>query len=216
MEWRRNDRAAVLECLRRGDAPRDAIATTSQGALDELAHLTAELGVWDALEVIQVHREREGVTDHLLLRTLTVLPFIQAVGLSAAANTLFQDAAILLQLGYAVFEIQHGFNVRHHAPFQTKSEQSSPYHPEVLRQELARLDLASLHTFRKRCIRALFERRLVRGKTYAVDGSGLGKRWRVVGLLNVNPARVVGHLARVERERLRKRQSSRRRSRNGR
>jgi len=189
MEWRRNDRAMVLECLQRGEY--DAIATTSQGALDELAHLTAELGVWDALDVIQVHREREGIPDHLLLRTLTVLPFIEAVGLSAAANTLFQDAAILLQLGYAVFEIQHGFNERHHAPFESKSEQSSPYHPEVLRQELARLDLESLHTFRKRCIRTLFERRLVRGKTYALDGSGLGKRWRMVGLLNVNPERAL-------------------------
>ncbi|MDE3089286.1 MAG: hypothetical protein KGJ80_07860, partial [Chloroflexota bacterium] len=92
---------------------RDAIATTRHGALDELAHPTAELGVWDALEVIQVHREREGVPDGLLLRTLTVLPFIEAVGLSAAANTLFQDAAILLQLGYVVFEIQNGFDVRY-------------------------------------------------------------------------------------------------------
>ncbi len=189
MEWRRNDRATVLECLQRGEY--DAIATTSQGALDELAHLTAELGVWDALEVIQVHREREGIADHLLLRTLTVLPFIEAVGVSAAADTLFQDAAMLLQLGYAVFEIQNGFNERHHAPHKTKSEQSSPYHPEVLRQELARLGLDSLHTFRKRCIRALFERRLVRGKTYAIDGSGLGKRWRVVGILNVNPERAL-------------------------
>ena len=188
-EWRRNDRAAVLECLRRGEY--DAIAATSQGALDELAHLSAELGVWDALKVIQIHREREGIPDELLLRTLTVLPFIEAMGLSAAAETLFQDAAILLQLGYAVFQIQNGFNERHHPPFETKSEKSSPYHPEVLRQELARLDLESLHTFRQRCIRPLFERRLVRGKTYAIDGSGLGQRWRVVGILNVNPERAL-------------------------
>lgn len=120
-----------------------------------------------------------------------MLPFIEAVGLSAAANTLFQDAAILLLLGYAVFEIQNGFNERHHAALETKSAQSSPYHPEVLRQELARLDLDSLHTFRRRCIRPLFEHRLVRGKTYAIDGSGLGKRWRVVGILNVNPERAL-------------------------
>lgn len=188
-EWRRNDRAAVLECLQSGEY--DAIATTSQGVLDELAHLTAALGVWDALKVIQVHREREGIPDELLLRTLTVLPFIEAIGLSAAAETLFQDAAILLQLGYAVFQIQNGFNERHHAPFETKSEQSYPYHPEVLRQELTRLDLDSLHAFRKCCIRPLFERRLVRGKTYAIDGSGMGKRWRVVGILNVNTERAL-------------------------
>jgi len=92
-EWRRNDRAVVLECLQRGEY--EAIATTGQGALDELAHLTAALGVWDALPLIQVQREREGIPDDLLLRTLTLLPFIEAIGLSAAADTLFQDAAIL-------------------------------------------------------------------------------------------------------------------------
>ncbi len=69
MEWRRHDRTTALESLQRGDAMRDAIATTNQGALDELAHLTAELGVWDALQVIRVHREREGIPDELLLRT---------------------------------------------------------------------------------------------------------------------------------------------------
>jgi hypothetical protein len=154
--------------------------------LDELAHLTAELGVWEALKVIQVHRDRQGIPDHLLLRTLTVLPFIEAVGLSAATDTLFQDAAILLQLGYAVVEVQKGFNARRHPPGQIKSERAHPCHPEVLRQELARLDLASLHAFRQQCVRLLFERRLVRGKTYAIDGSGLGTRWRVVGILNVH------------------------------
>lgn len=188
-EWRRNDRAAVLECLQRGEY--EAIATTSQGALDELAHLTAELGVWEALEAIQVSREREGIPDDLLLRTLTVLPFIEAIGLSTAAETLFQDAAILLQLGYTARHIQQGFNQRHHGESDTKSEQSRPCHPDVLRQELARIDLDSLHQFRRRCVRQLFERRLVRGKTYAIDGSGLGTRWQMVGLLNVDKERAL-------------------------
>jgi hypothetical protein len=76
-----------LECLQQGEY--DARATTGQGALDELAHLTAELGVWDALEAIQVSRDREGIPDELLLRTLTILPFIEALSLSAAAETLF-------------------------------------------------------------------------------------------------------------------------------
>ncbi len=188
-EWRRHDRAFVLECLQRGDY--DAIVTSRQGALDELAHLTAALGVWDALEVLQVYREREGIPDDLLLRTLTLLPFIEALGLSAAAETLFQDAAILLHLGYAIFQVQNGFNERHHPPFETKSEKAYPFHPEVLRQEAARIDLESLHAFRQRCIRPLFERRLVRGKTYAIDGSGIGNRWRVVGVLNVHPERAL-------------------------
>ena len=189
LEWRRNDRAMVLDCLKQGDY--DAIATSSQGALDELAHLTAELGVWEALDVIQVQRERQGIPDHLLLRTLTVLPFIEAVGLSAAAETLFQDAAILLQLGYSIFEIRNGFNERHGASASSKADASHPYHIDVLRQELTRIEPDSLQTFRRRCIRSLFERRLVQGKTYAIDGSGIGKQWRIVGLLNVNAERAL-------------------------
>jgi len=39
----------------------EAIATTSQGALDELVHLAVELGVWEALKVIKVHRQRNGI-----------------------------------------------------------------------------------------------------------------------------------------------------------
>jgi hypothetical protein len=31
----------------------------------------------------------------------------------------------------------------------------------------------------------------VRGKIYAIDGSGLGDRWRVVGLLNVHAERAL-------------------------
>jgi len=62
MEWRRNDRATVLECLQRGEY--DAIATTSQGALDELAHLTAELGVWETLEVdLWRNNDRDASTE---------------------------------------------------------------------------------------------------------------------------------------------------------
>ena len=134
-EWRRNDRAGVLECLQRGEY--EAIATTSQGALDELVHLAVELGVWEALKVIKVHRQRNGIPDHLLLRTLSVLPFVEAMGLSAGGETLFQDAAILMQLGYTVDHIQQGFNRRHASESDAKSEESLPCHPEVLRQELA-------------------------------------------------------------------------------
>ena len=75
--------------------------TSRQGALDTLAYLAAELGVLDAVDCIEVEREREGIPDVLLLRTLAVLPFVEALGVSAAADMLFEDAAILLQLGYS-------------------------------------------------------------------------------------------------------------------
>jgi hypothetical protein len=124
----------------------------------------------EAVNLIQVERERGGIPDDLLLRTLAILPFVEAIGISAATNTLFVDAAVLVKLSYTAVQIQNGFNDRHGAKQLEKSEQSRPFHPDVLRQELQRIDLNSLNEFRK-------------GQLYSVDGSGIGDQIRVVGLL---------------------------------
>jgi hypothetical protein len=185
-EWRENNREKVVAALQRGEY--EAILTSKEGALDALARVAWELGVLEAVKLITVEREREGIPDELLLRTLAVLPFVEALGLSTAAETLFEDAAVLLQLGYTALQVQDGFNQRHAAGAEAKGDQSRPYHPEVLRQELQRIQVSSLDAFRRECIRGLFERGLVRGKVYAIDGSGLGEGIRVVGLLNVQRA----------------------------
>ena len=161
-EWRENNRGKVLEALRTGEY--EAIMTSKEGALDALAHLAWELGILEAVDLIRVERERSGIADDLLLRTLAVLPFVEAIGLSAAANTLFEDAAVLVKLGYTAVQIQNGFNDRRGAKQAEKSEQSLPYHPDVLRQELQRIDLKSLNEFRKACIRKLFAHKLVKGR----------------------------------------------------
>jgi len=182
-EWREHDRAKVLACLQEGEY--EAIVTTGQSELDVLAHLAAELGILEAVQMLTVKRERAGIPDELLLRTLAVLPFVEALGLSAAANTLFADAAILLQLGYTAIELREGFNNRHGAQEEVKSAASLPLHPDVLRQELQRLEPESVDDYRRHCIQQLFKRKLIKGKVFAVDGSGLSNRWRVVGLLCV-------------------------------
>lgn len=186
-DLKRKDRTAALQALKEGQY--EAITTSGQGPLDELVHLAIELGVFEALELIQVHRERNGIPDALLLRTLAVLPFVEAIGLSAAAGRLFEDAAVLIRLGYTIQQLQEGFNQRHHG--QAKSDQSKPCHKEVLRQELARIDAASLEEFRKQCVKQLFKKKLVRGKLCAIDGTGLKDRYRVVGLLNVHQDRAL-------------------------
>lgn len=185
-EWRENNREKVVGALQRGEY--EAILTSKEGALDALAHVAWELGVLDAVKLITVERERKGIPDELLLRTLAVLPFVEALGLSTAAETLFEDAAVLLQLGYTAVQVQAGFNQRHAAGAEAKGDRSRPYHPEVLRQELQRIQVPSLDAFRRECQRSLFERGLVKGKVYAIDGSGLGEGIRVVGLLNVQRA----------------------------
>jgi len=126
-EWRENNREKVLEALQKGEY--EAILTSRDGALDALAQLACELEVFEAVELIEVERERAGVPDELALRTLVVLPFVEAMSLSAAANTLFEDAGVLLQLGYTAVQIQAGFNQRRGKGKETKSAQSRPHHP---------------------------------------------------------------------------------------
>ena len=73
--WYRQDRAAVLAALRRGERP-DLATTMACGPLDELVALHEELGVFRVLDALPVQRERSGLADPLLLRTLATLPFL--------------------------------------------------------------------------------------------------------------------------------------------
>jgi len=180
-EWRENNRGKVLEAMQKGEY--EAILTSGEGALDALAQLACELEVFEAVELIEVERERSGIPDELALRTLAVLPFVEAMSLSAAANTLFEDAGVLLQLGYTAVQIQAGFNQRRGKGQETKSAQSRPYHPDVLREELQRIKVESLDAYRRHCVGVLYKRGLIRSKLYAVDGSGIGPEMRVVGLI---------------------------------
>lgn len=180
-EWRENNREKVLGALKKGEY--EAILTSKDGALDALAQLACELEVLEAVKLIEVERERTGIPDELALRTLALLPFIEAMSLSAAANTLFEDAGVLLQLGYTAVQIQEGFNQRRGKGKEQKSAQSRPYHPDVLREELQRIRVESLDAYRRHCVKVLYQRGLIRSKLYAVDGSGIGPDMRVVGLI---------------------------------
>ena len=64
-EWREHNRAKVLACLQEGEY--EAIVTTGQSELDGLAHLAAELGILEAVQLLTVKRERAGIPDELLL-----------------------------------------------------------------------------------------------------------------------------------------------------
>ncbi|TMD97938.1 MAG: hypothetical protein E6I80_29335 [Chloroflexi bacterium] len=107
MEWYRNDKAAVAEALRRGERP-DLATTMASGPLDELVALHQELGIFTILDELEVQRARAGVPDELLLRTLATLPFVEPASLSGAAEVLFREPAVLLQLGWAPLQIRGG------------------------------------------------------------------------------------------------------------
>src|SRR5712692_4430709 len=131
MEWYRNDKARVAEALRRGERP-DLATTMASGPLDELVALHEELGIFAIVEQLEVQRKRAGVPDALLLRTLATLPFVEQASLSGAAEVLFREPAVLLQLGWAPVQIRSGSNGRHRHP-EGRQEESLPCHPDTLR-----------------------------------------------------------------------------------
>lgn len=187
LEWFERNQQAVAGALSRGQRP-DMATTMDSGPLDDLVALHDELGVFEALDGIPVDRQRRGVEDRLLLRTLAVLPFLGAPSLTGASSLLFRNPAILLHLGWSAVQIQMGDNERHRAP-QGRLPQSLPCHPETLRNELTRIERHLWLQVQHAAVQRLFAKHLVRGTVYAIDGSGLGEGLRLVTLVCVSAQR---------------------------
>src|SRR3954466_3845659 len=187
VQWFKRDKEAVLDDLRRGVRPLMA-TTMASGPLDELIALHIELGIFDALDPMPVVRQRAGIEDQLLLRTLAALPFLPEPGLDPSARLLFQEPAVLLRLGWAPAQIRAGDSHRHPGGRQAGS---LPCHPDTLRDAFRRVEAAAWLRVQEAGVSALYERRLVRGKVYAIDGSGLGNDFRLVCLVCVSAQRPV-------------------------
>jgi hypothetical protein len=189
MAWYRNDKATVTEALRRGERP-DLATTMASGPLDELVALHEELGILAILDEMEVQRARAGIDDELLLRTLATLPFVEPASLSGASEVLFREPAVLLQLGWAPVQIRAGSNGRHRHP-EGRQEESLPCHPDTLRDALRRVGESAWLEAQAAGVQSLYQRQLVRGKVYAVDGSGLGDDFRLVALVCVSATRPI-------------------------
>lgn len=189
MEWYRRDKEAVAAALQRGERP-DLATTMASGPLDELVALHEELGIFAALEQLEVRRERAGVPDDLLLRTLATLPFVEQASLSGAAEVLFREPAVLLQLGWAPLQLRAGSNGRHRHP-DGRQEESLPCHPDTLRDALRRIGESAWQKVQQAGVQSLYQHQMVRGKIYAVDGSGLGEELRLVALVCVSATRPI-------------------------
>jgi hypothetical protein len=164
--------------------------TTAAGPLDELIALHDELGVFAAVDSFELKRERSGVPDHLLLRTVATLPFLSEASLSGATETLFKEPAILLQLGWAPAHIRSGSNHRHRHP-EGRQVESLPCHPDTLRDALRRIAESAWDTAQRTGVTTLYKRQLVRGSVYAIDGTGLGNQYRVVAIVCVSSERPI-------------------------
>src|SRR3989440_1474571 len=189
MAWYRKDKEAVAEALRRGERP-DLATTMASGPLDELVALHEELGIFGILDAVKARRARAGVPDELLLRTLATLPFVEQASLSGASEVVFREPAVLLQLGWAPMQIRAGSNGRHRHP-DGRQEESLPCHPDTLRDALRRVGEVAWQKVQQQGVQSLYQRQLVRGKVYAVDGSGLGDDLRLVALVCVSATRPI-------------------------
>src|SRR5437764_1742184 len=189
MAWYRRDKARVTEALKRGERP-DLATTMASGPLDELVALHEELGILAILDEIEVQRTRTGIPDGLLLRTLATLPFVEQASLSGASEVLFREPAVLLQLGWAPVQIRQGSNGRHRHP-DGRQEESLPCHPDTLRDALRRVGESAWQHAQAAGVQSLYQRQLVRGKVYAIDGSGLGDDLRLVALVCVSATRPI-------------------------
>lgn len=187
LTWYREDRQQVVEALRRGEQP-DMATTLASGRLDELVGLHAQLGVFEALDGVDIQRQRLGIDDRLLLRTLAVLPFLEAGSLSGAAGQLFGEPAVLLHLGWSPFQIVMGDNERHRHP-DGRQVESLPCHTDTLRDALRRVGQQAWLEVQRLGVAALYDRRLVCGRVYAIDGTGLGNDYRLVALVCVSAER---------------------------
>jgi hypothetical protein len=187
--WYQHNQGAVEQALARRE-PIDMATTMASGPLDELVALHEELGIFAALEALRPERQRRGLDDGLLLRTVAVLPFLPPPSLDGAATQLFGEPAILLHLGWSPLQIRIGDNERHRSP-DGRQPESLPCHPETLRDAVARVTDAAWRQAQRAGVQALYERGLVRGRTYAVDGTGLGPQLRLVCLVCVSARRPV-------------------------
>src|SRR5260221_1211560 len=106
------------------------------------------------------------------------------------SRVLFREPAVLLQLGWASVQIRSGSNGRHRQP-EGRQEESLPCHPDTLRDALRRVGESAWQKAQEAGVQSLYQRQLVRGKVYAVDGSGRGDEVRLVALVCVSATRPI-------------------------
>ena len=116
------------------------------------------------------------------------MPFVEQGSLSGAAEQLFSEPAGLLHLGWSPLQIEIVDNERHRHPDGRRAE-SLPCHVDTLRDALRRVGRQAWLNVQRLGVKALYEGRLVRGRVYAIDGTGLSNDYRLVCLVCVSGER---------------------------
>jgi hypothetical protein len=173
----RHNQRAVDRALSAGEY--DAVINTSTQRLDEFIGLMQATGLFDLLPLLSPPGRAGDVPEELLLRELAVLPLLEIPNVHQAGRFLLQDPAVLRFLGFTVEQITHGF------PHRGPQGQARPHHRDLLYNLLGALRQQDLETFRCAYVRRFAQDRYARSGVWAVDGTGVSGRHKLLLALSL-------------------------------
>lgn len=174
----RHNQRAVDRALM--DGTYDTVLNTSVQRLDQFVGLMQATGLFDLLPLLAPPSRAGDVPEEMLLRELAVLPLLDIPNVHQAGRFLLQDPAVLRFLGFTVEQITDGF------PHRGRQGQARPHHRDLLYNLLATLRVQDLETFRAGYVRRFAHDRHNRSGTWAIDGTGLHDRYKLVLALNLS------------------------------
>lgn len=174
----RHNQRAVDRALTAGEY--EVVVNTSAQRLDQFVGLMQATGLFDLLPLLAPPARAGDVPEALLLRELAVLPLLDIPNVHQAGRFLLQDPAVLRFLGFTLEQITQGFS--HRGP----QGQARPHHRDLLYNLLGALRLQDLETFRSAYVRRFAQDRHLRSGVWAIDGTGIHDRYRLVLALNLS------------------------------
>jgi hypothetical protein len=161
------------------DGEYDLVLNTVAQRLDEFVGLMAETGVFELLPLLAPPGRAGDVPEAMLLRELAVLPLLDIPNVHQAGRFLLQDPAVLRFLGFTVEQIQDGF------PHRGRQGQARPHHRDLLYNLLGALRQEDLDTFRTAWVRRFAHDRHLRSGVWALDGTGVHGKHKLLLALNL-------------------------------
>jgi hypothetical protein len=161
------------------DGEYDLVLNTAVQRLDEFVGLMAKTGVFDLLPLLAPAGRAGDVPEEMLLRELAVLPLLDIPNVHQAGRFLLQDPAVLRFLGFTVEQIQDGF------PHRGRQGKARPHHRDLLYNLLGTLREEDLERFRAAWVRRFAHDRHLRSGVWALDGTGVHGKHKLLLALNL-------------------------------
>lgn len=173
----RHNQKAVDRALIDGDY--DLVLHTTAQRLDEFVGLMTSVGLFELLPLLAPSHRAGDVPEEMLLRELAIMPLLNIPNVHQAGRFLLQDPAVLRFLGFTVEQIQEGF------PHRGRQGKSRPHHRDLLYNLLGVLRAEDLERFRAAWVRRFAHDRHIRSGVWALDGTGVHGRHKLLLALNL-------------------------------